>query len=96
MYSLSNQQDFFHPIPYGYRAVLKVLQYRHKMSKESHCGIVRLLEGVAASHILKAEKAVLVEHPTSFPLPGGLMIQSCLVDYPDHPQEFLPILVKNE
>lgn len=90
VYALSNQQDFFHPVPYGYRAVLKVLQYRHKMSQESHHGVIRLhtatpqtiparetvlLEGVAASRILKAEKAVLVEHPPSFPLPGGLMIQ---------------------
>lgn len=111
VYALSSKHiPDVHPVPYGYCAVLKILHHRYKMSSENHHGVVRLhstasqtipvrqtifLEGSAASHSLSAEKAVLVEHPTSFPIPGGLMIQACLDDYPNH-QAFLPVLVKNE
>lgn len=101
----------FHPVPYGYRAVLKILEQRHKLSKKEHHGIVKLqsaraqtipagqtilLEGIAVSHSLQTEKAVMVEHPTSFHLPGGLMIQSCLVDFSSQHPVLLPVPVTNE
>ncbi|KAK7912872.1 hypothetical protein WMY93_013083 [Mugilogobius chulae] len=82
VYSVHNQQSpDFSPVPYGYRAVLKILEHRNKLSREEHHGIVKLhsatpqvipagqtilLEGIAVSHLLHAEKAVMIEHPTSF------------------------------
>ncbi|KAK7883916.1 hypothetical protein WMY93_027039 [Mugilogobius chulae] len=101
----------FHPVPYGYRAVLQVLEYRHKMNREDHHGVVKLnsatpqiipagqtilLEGIAVAHSLQTERAVMVEHPTSFHLPGGLMIQSCLVDFSSQHPVLLPVPVTNE
>ena len=112
VYALSNEQKpGFHPVPYGYRAVQKVPEHRRRMSSEEHHGHIRfnsvtpqlipagetsLLEGIAVAYSLQNEKAVIIEHPTSFHLPGGLMVQSYLVDFTSHNPHLLPVPVKNE
>ncbi|KAK7883969.1 hypothetical protein WMY93_027092 [Mugilogobius chulae] len=82
-----------------------------QMNREDHHGVVKLnsatpqiipagqtilLEGIAVAHSLQTERAVMVEHPTSFHLPGGLMIQSCLVDFSSQHPVLLPVPVTNE
>lgn len=99
----------FQPAPFGYRAVMKILQLRHKQMSDGHHGIVKcdhpvtvpagqttVLDGLVIAPILRDEKAVLVQHPSSFSLPGGLMVKACLVDFPQgHPCR-LPVLITNE
>lgn len=45
-------------------------------------GQTTVLKGFLATRVLQGEKAVIVEHPESCPLPGGLIVRSCLVDLP--------------
>lgn len=97
------------PVPFGYKAVLKILQLRHKQASDDHHGIVKsdqsvtivagqtaVLDGLVVAPCLRGEKAVLVQHPSSFPLPGGLMVKSCLVDFPQTYPCRLPVIITNE
>lgn len=80
------------PIQYGYRAVLKALELRHRQGQNSKLGFVKLAgknsETVPAGHIVALEGSVhvgssldekwaVVEHPTSPSLPGGLLVANC-------------------
>ncbi|KAL3987009.1 ubiquitin carboxyl-terminal hydrolase 12/46 [Sarotherodon galilaeus] len=108
--AFSDQQPSF-PAPHGYRTVLKILEQRYRLANSNHHGIVKLhtdgpqtipagktvaLEGLIFGRCLQAEKAVLVEHPTSSPLPGGLMVPSCVMDFPSHQPYHLPVVICNQ
>lgn len=54
-----------------------------------------MLVGVVV-HNLQSKKSILVEHPSTFSLPGGLMIKTYLVDLPNHQPCQLPVMVVNE
>lgn len=95
-----------HSLPHGYRAVLKILELRHN---QFHHGVIRMhgrspqtippggtvvLEGTSANCF--SQNAVLVEHPSSFSLPGSLIVRSCLVDCSKLQPGQLPVIVSNE
>lgn len=99
----------FQPSASGYQAVVKILQHRHRHSLDDHYATLQLnhpctilagqttvLEGLLATRLLQGEKAVVIEHPTSYSLPGGLVVQTCLVDLPASQPCFLPVVVTNE
>lgn len=96
-----------HPVPNGYRTVLKVLQLRQEQSHDSNIGLVRMqgrdrklipaggtvvLEGVASVKEFHTERSAIMEYPSSSSLPGGLLVKPCLVDLPGR----LPVVVSNE
>uniref|UniRef100_A0A3B3I0W1 Gypsy retrotransposon integrase-like protein 1 n=1 Tax=Oryzias latipes TaxID=8090 RepID=A0A3B3I0W1_ORYLA len=94
----------------GYVAVYKILQHRFNHSKEAQTASVTLMSGqphiiqagqttVLDGHLVKGlqgEKTVLLEHPQSGSLPGGLIVKSCLVNLPQHRPCHLPVVVSNE
>lgn len=59
-------------------------------------GQTTVLEGCLVTRLFQGEKAVILEHPTSSSLPGGLLVKTCLVDLPKHQPCFLPVVVSNE
>ncbi|KAK7909681.1 hypothetical protein WMY93_014365 [Mugilogobius chulae] len=101
----------FQPVPFGYKAVLRILQLRHKQTSDDYHGILKnqcdrplvicagqttVLEGQVIAPLLQGEKAVIVQHPSSFSLPGGLIVKSCLVDFPCTQPCRLPVVITNE
>lgn len=101
----------FHPVPFGYRAVHKILEIRRKLTIDDYHGILKLtstspqtipardtvvLDALAVCPLLQGEKEVLIQHPTSFSLPGGLMVKSGLVDLPPVQPAHLPVVLTNE
>lgn len=93
-------------LPYGYRAVLKILEMRHNQSNQSvirmhgktpqtiPSGGTVVLEGTTTNCFL--QNAVIIEHPSLFSLPGNLIVQSCLVDCSKLQPCQLPVIVSNE
>ena len=55
-----------------------------------------VLEGIAINHSLQSEKSVIIEHPSSFSLPGGLTVKACLINIPNIQPCQLPVIVTNE
>lgn len=55
-----------------------------------------LEDRMTAFSLLQGEKAVIIEHPASSPLPGRLMVKSCHIDLPHRRLCHLPIVVTNE
>ena len=103
--SLEDNLPMNHSLPYGYRAVLKILELRYNHSNH---GVIRLhgknpqtipprgtvvLEGTSANCFLQN---AVIEHPCSFSLPGSLIVQSCLVDCSKLQHCQLPVIVSNE
>lgn len=100
------------PIKHGYRAVLKILEVRHQQTNNTvPRGAVRLqgkstqvvpagetvvLEGIAPVDGLQNEKSVVIEHPSSPSLPGGLLVKASLVDFPQRQPYKLPVVICNE
>lgn len=97
----------YHPVPNGYRMVLKVLQLRQEQSHDSNIGLVRMqgrdrklipaggtvvLEGMASVKDFHTERSAIMEYPSSSSLPGGLLVKPCLIDLPGR----LPVVVSNE
>lgn len=85
------------PTAHGYKAVLKVLELRQRQSKDGNLGLVKMhskgpqlvpagqtvvLEGCVAASRFATEKSVVLEHPSTSSLPGGLLVKTCLVDLP--------------
>uniref|UniRef100_A0A3B3BNF8 Gypsy retrotransposon integrase-like protein 1 n=1 Tax=Oryzias melastigma TaxID=30732 RepID=A0A3B3BNF8_ORYME len=100
----------FHPTASGYNSVYKILKHRFNQRAENckalvtfqsnqpctiHAGQTIVLEGCLATK-LQGGKTVLVEHPQSSSLPGGLIVKSCLVNLPLHRPCHLPVVVSNE
>lgn len=99
----------FRPEFSGYQVFFKVLQSRHKHSLDDQFATLQLrhsltisagqtavLEGFLATRALQGEKAVVIEHPVSCSMPGGLMVKYCLANLPTHQPCHLPVIVKNE
>ena len=99
----------YQPAHYGYQAVIKVLELRRRQASNSH-GMVKLqenkpevilagktvvIEGFAVANDFQNEKTVVVEHSSSSTLPGGLIVKSCLVDFPNQRPFKLPVIVSN-
>lgn len=99
----------YQPAHYGYQAVIKVLELRRRQAAGGH-GIVKLpnsnaevipagktivIEGIAVTNNFREEKTVVVEHPSSSSLPGGLIVKACLVDLPSQRPFKLPVIVSN-
>lgn len=106
----NSDQSEFQPSAQGYKAVLKLLQLRHRQSQVGNAGSVRLLsktpvlvpagqtivlEGSIGNATPATDQWALIEHPVS-PLPGGLYVQSCLVTLPCRSPYKVPVIVKNE
>lgn len=91
MYS-DGESPNFRPDHFGYQAVSKVIELRHRQATDSH-GMVKLqsknpeviragetvvIEGTVKVNHFQNEKTVVVEHSSSSSLPGGLIVKSCL------------------
>uniref|UniRef100_A0A3B3CR12 Gypsy retrotransposon integrase-like protein 1 n=1 Tax=Oryzias melastigma TaxID=30732 RepID=A0A3B3CR12_ORYME len=94
----------------GYISVYKILQHRFNQRFNTHiasvtlqsdkpytikAGQITVLDGHLFTKV-PGEKTVLLEHPQSSSLPGGLVIKSCLIDLPQHQPCHLPVVVSNE
>lgn len=99
------------PTAHGYKAVLKVLELRQRQSKDGNLGLVKMygqgpqlvpagqtmvLEGCVAANRFSTEKSVVLEHPSSSSLPGGLLVKTCLVDLPAKQPCKVPVILTNE
>ncbi|CAI5671482.1 unnamed protein product [Oreochromis niloticus] len=98
-------------LPHGYKVVFKIIELRRKQTSDNHQGVVKLqgkvpqlipagstvvVEGVAFGRGLQDEKSVIVEYPSSSPLPGGLLLKAGLVDFPQRWPHKLPVVISNE
>ncbi|CAI5672770.1 unnamed protein product [Oreochromis niloticus] len=98
-------------LPHGYKVVFKITELRRKQTSGNHQGVVKLqgkvpqlipagstvvVEGVALGRGLQDEKSVIVEYPSSSPLPGGLLLKAGLVDFPQRRPHKLPVVISNE
>lgn len=78
------------PLPHGYAVVFKVIELRWKQASNNPQGVVKMqgktpqlipagetvvVEGVALVSGFQDEKSVVIEHPSSSPLPGGLLVK---------------------
>lgn len=99
------------PLPHGYRVVFKVIELRRKQASNNHQGVVKMqgkmpqvipagetvvVEGVALVSGLQDEKSVVIEYPSSSPLPGGLLVKAGLVEFPQLRPHKLPVVISNE
>lgn len=55
-----------------------------------------VLEGCVAASRFATEKSVVLEHPSSSSLPGGLLVKTCLVDLPNKQPYKVPVELTNE
>ncbi|XP_073670179.1 uncharacterized protein [Paramisgurnus dabryanus] len=100
-----------HSPRYGYSAVLKTLELRHKQYANGCLGLVRLqskepvvipaqqtvaLCGRTNVDCLPAKECVLLEPPTTFSLPGGVFLPSGVIQLPSFPSQKLTIQLQNE
>lgn len=110
MYTEANPEGY-QPIPHGYRNVLKILELRQKRCSDKTVGLVRMrgkdrviapagetvvLEGTVSIKGFYTERSALLEYPSVSSLPGGLLVQTCLVDLPNNQSCKLPVVVSNE
>lgn len=99
------------PLPHGYKVVFKVIELRRKQASNNHQGVVKMqgkmpqviparetvvVEGVALVSGFQDEKSIVVEYPSSSPLPGGLLVKAGLVDFPQLRPHKLPVVISNE
>lgn len=101
----------FQPLPYGYRAVLKILEIRHKSSSSCNLGWAKMigktpevvpagqtvvLEGLVNVSKAHSENYVIIEQPSESSLPSGLLVSASLVSLPRKQPCHLPVVLKNE
>ncbi|XP_027854991.1 uncharacterized protein LOC114133351 [Xiphophorus couchianus] len=101
----------FQPMISGFIAVYKILQHRYAQSLNDYSATVTLqsnqpqvitagqttvVEGCLAARLWQDEKQVLLENPSSYALPGGLMVKTCLIDLPQHRPCHPPVVISNE
>lgn len=101
----------FQPAAHGYKAVLKLLQMRHRRHQAGNDGVVRLATKspvlIPAGHTTVVEGSIhsstsapgqwaLVEHPAS-PLPGGLCVKNSLITLPSQSRmKRIPVVLTND
>lgn len=88
----SQQKPRYFSPSYGYKQILKILELRQKQGVEGNVGVVRLPEkqsrvipagqstvlcGTASVRGVYPDKWVVIEHPSSSSLPGGLIVKTC-------------------
>ena len=98
-------------VPFGYKAVIRTIEYRRKQRVNSNIGVVRLpsasatvvparhnlvLEGIVSVNGQVTDKWAVMEAPLHTSVPGGLLVSSCLLNLPKHPFQKVPIVLKNE
>lgn len=101
----------FQPLPYGYRAVLTILQLHQKGSTSSSLGWAKtigkapevvpagqtvVLESMVNVSSAHSEKYVIIEQPSASSLPSGLLVTASLVSLPTKQPCHLPVVLKNE
>jgi len=101
----------FKPAPYGFRALLKILEIRQKTSCSSSLGCAKLqdksqtvvqagqttvFEAMVYIPNPVAEKCAIIEQPSASPLPSSLLVLTSLVDLPVKKPCKLPVIIKNE
>ena len=101
----------FVPARPGYRAVLKIMELRHKNSQDGTLGLVKLhgqtpevipayssvvLQGIVTNRGIHSEKWALQEAPSVSSLPCGVLVPSCLITLPSKPFTRLPVVLQNE
>lgn len=94
----------------GYQQVLQILQFRHKQ-QDGQLGFVKLrssepdvvpagkkvvLEGFVNVGGISNEKWALLEQPTLSSLPGGILIDRCLINLPARFPHKIPVMLSNE
>lgn len=95
----------------GYKAVLKVLELRHKQTKGSSLGLATMynkgpqlvpagqtvvLESSVAVSTNTTERSVLLEHPSFSTLPGGVLVKPSLISLPERAPYLIPVVLTNE
>lgn len=100
-----------HSPRYGYCAVLKTLELRHKHNANGCLGLVRLqskepvvipaqqtvaLCGKANVECLTTKECVLLEPPSNSYLPGGVLLRRGVVQVPSFPTQKLNVQLRNE
>lgn len=98
-------------IPFGYKAVVRTIEYRRNQRVNSNVGVVRLpttdaaivpagqnlvMEGVVSVKGQVTDRWVVMEPPSHSSVPGGLLVASCLLDLPKHPSRKVSVVLKNE
>lgn len=99
------------PLNHGYQQVLKALEIRKKHSASGKLGFVKLkgqrqellpandkvlLEGYVCANQIKAEHCALLEQPSSSSLPGGVIVDSCLISLPQSSPYKVAVQLRNE
>ena len=107
---VESKRASFNPFQHGYRAVLKLLQFRHRQSQEASDNVVRLsgkspvrvparstmvLHGSCRPNSMPASRNALIG-PPSTPIPGGLCVKNVLVKLSSHSFNKIPAMVTNE
>ncbi|KAL0172982.1 hypothetical protein M9458_033293, partial [Cirrhinus mrigala] len=91
------------PLPHGYKVVFKVIELRRKQASNNHQGVVKMQgkmpQVIPARETVVVEgdeKSIVVEYPSSSPLPGGPLVKAGLVDFPQLRPHKLPVVISNE
>ena len=99
------------PEAHGYKAVLKVLELRQRQNQDGNHGLVKMhstcpqlvpagqtvvLEGRVTANIGTTESSVVLEQPSLSSLPGGLLVNTCLIDLPAKQPYKVPVVITNE
>jgi len=99
------------PSQIGYRAVLKTLILRQRQETHGCLGSVRMqgnaskiipagqkvvMEGVANVRSVHTEKWAVIEPPSSYSLPGGILVTCSLLTLPTRAPYRVPVVLTNE
>ena len=107
----SSKNTNLQALSYGCRVVMKVMQQRNKQKENSSLGLVRLsgkdptvvpagqscvTEGLVHVKDKVPDRWIVIEPPVSSSLPGGILVTSCLISFPDTPSKKVPVVLRNE
>ncbi|KAK3505584.1 hypothetical protein QTP70_005014, partial [Hemibagrus guttatus] len=97
--------------PYGFRAIMSILEHRFKQKSNCIIGSVRIpgtkpavvpagqalvLEGLMTTPGPCSDKWAILEPPSESFSPGGLLCPPCLITLPLRPSKRIPVTLKNE
>ena len=107
----SSKNTNLQALSYGCRVVMKVMQQRNKHKENSSLGLVRLsgtdptvvpagqscvTEGLVHVKDKVPDRWIVIEPPSSSSLPGGMLVTSCLISFPDTQSKKVPVVLRNE